>query len=511
MIINKNIDIGVENDIISSINTEAPKCFGKFNPEKVILEKTPDNDPNIVKSLNNIVIRNKIYSNAQKILNNNQEDKIIQDYKKNSNILELTKKFDLPPLYLLNIIFKNKYDKNIIYIIKHKDILDKQDYQSFNIAYHNDYFTIENKFNKEILVYKEFIKNYLFKNKIKFTEHEFWFETFDYEFNKKHIHWILYSNDYGSCLEKKYPNQLDTNIQQIQSQSKYKNKTGIIFFANNICSQYKISNSILIYLKQDNNFEIANNIQIRETSKSGDFYKFGIESKTDKVTHHYYYKYYPLFLEKYRHIIKNNSIKWAMMEIGIDSYRSLKLWEKYFPQAYIYGLDIGIGDKGKNFEIFKCDQSNITELTKVSDVILEQDKKMFFIIDDGSHHPDHQILTFNLFFDKLLAYGGCYIIEDVETSYWTKNKIYAYDTRFGYKKSNSAIELAKNLIDDVNGEFLSDDNKSTHTKSFSDLINENVRGLVANIFFGQNNIIIMKKNLDDLVVNKREYRFKENL
>ena len=148
MIINKNIDIGVENDIISSINTEAPKCFGKFNPEKVILEKTPDNDPNIVKSLNNIVIRNKIYSNAQKILNNNQEDKIIQDYKKNSNILELTKKFDLPPLYLLNIIFKNKYDKNIIYIIKHKDILDKQDYQSFNIAYHNDYFTIENKFNK---------------------------------------------------------------------------------------------------------------------------------------------------------------------------------------------------------------------------------------------------------------------------------------------------------------------------------------------------------------------------
>jgi hypothetical protein len=272
----------------------------------------------------------------------------------------------------------------------------------------------------------------------------------------------------------------------------------------------EISNAIPIYLKNDNKL---NNIVMNITSKQGDFYKFGLESKTDKITHHYYYKYYPIWLERYRDIIKNSNSnnEWAMIEIGIDHYRSLKLWQKYFPKTFIYGIDIGLQDKGGDYEIFKCDQSDLKQLTIVSDKILKTNKKIFFIIDDGSHHPDHQILTFNIFFDKLLAYGGCYIIEDIETSYWSKNDIYGYKTNFGLNVKNSAIEITKNLIDDINGEFVNENNRLIRNKNLNTLVPEAIRNLISSISYGQNNIVIMKKSLEDLEINARPYRFEENL
>lgn len=501
---NKKIDIKFENDIVSKTDIKAPKCFAKKHPIN-------SSENIIINNIQNIVIKNKIFKNANKFNSDNTVQQLITDYNEGkTNILELSSKYDLPPLYLLNIIFKKKYDKNILYISKNKHILADLDYKIFNIAYNNDLFTIENKIDKNLFVYKEFIKMLLYKNNIKFIENDFWFELEDFDYDGKKITWILYSNEYGSCITKLYENVFNSNL--IFIQSKYKNKNGIVLFENNFCSELSFGGLIqTIFLPIDNNF-MTNNITIKETSKDGDFYKFGLESKTDKVTHHHYWKYYPLFLEKYRKIISNNKdIKYGMMEIGINHYRSIKLWEKYFPESFIYGLDIGFDGGGKNYEIFKCDQSDLIQLTNVSNTIIKQNKIIFFIIDDGSHHPDHQIKTFNLFFDKLLAYGGCYIIEDIETSYWSKNDIYGYETKFGYKNKNSAIEIAKNLIDDVNSEFLSEDNKKTLTDDFNLKINPYVRSLISNIFFGQNNIIITKKNLEDLEINKREYRFSNNL
>lgn len=493
----KPINIKFENDIIKEINIIIPDCYKKTKENK---EKFVENE------IKNIVIKNNIFENAK---NFDKQDELVVNYKKLTNIIDLSKKYKLPPLYLLNIIFKNKYNKDIIHIHKNKNILDDKDYKSFNLAYNNDYYTIENKINTNLYIYKEYVKNVLYKNNIIFIENTFWFELDNFEYNNKKIKWILYTYEYEACFKKKYKNNFDDNLTFIID--KYKNDNGIIFFCNNFCSSLEISNTILINLPINENFS-ANDIIIKDTSKNGDFYKYGIESKTDKVTHHFYYRYYPIFLERYRNIIKNNkNINWGMIEIGIDHYRSLKLWNKYFPESYIYGIDIGFQDKGKNYEIFKCDQSKSKELNDVSNIIIKQNKSIFFIIDDGSHHPDHQIKTFNLFFDKLLAYGGCYIIEDIETSYWTKNNIYGYNTNFGYKNKNSAIEITKNLVDDINSEFLNDNNLESHDNNLNNLINPNIRNLISNIFFGQNNIIITKKTLEELEINKREYRFKNNL
>ena len=67
--------------------------------------------------------------------------------------------------------------------------------------------------------------------------------------------------------------------------------------------------------------------------------------------------------------------------------------------------------------LHKIDQSNSLELDKfVATVGIKFD----VILDDGSHVPEHQILTINKLWD-LVKPGGVYIIEDIETSYWKKS------------------------------------------------------------------------------------------
>ena len=48
------------------------------------------------------------------------------------------------------------------------------------------------------------------------------------------------------------------------------------------------------------------------------------ESKTDKISHHGYQRFYPWFLAHFR----NKNIN--LLEIGIDRTESLKLWKGYF-------------------------------------------------------------------------------------------------------------------------------------------------------------------------------------
>ena len=54
------------------------------------------------------------------------------------------------------------------------------------------------------------------------------------------------------------------------------------------------------------------------------FYEIGLESGTDKVTHHRYDRFYPLFLDNLRRE------EFSMLEIGIDQKKSLDLWKEYF-------------------------------------------------------------------------------------------------------------------------------------------------------------------------------------
>lgn len=246
-----------------------------------------------------------------------------------------------------------------------------------------------------------------------------------------------------------------------------------------------------------------NDITNMDANTSNDFYQYGLESGTDKISHHGYHFIYPKYISQYKNIPDA-----AMIEIGIERKCSLQLWKKYFPSAFIYGIDINISDEGEQYKIFKADQSDITQLNNVNN---EMERPVFFVIDDGSHIPEHQIVTFNVFFEKLLP-GGTYIIEDIETSYWTKEGLYGYNTNYGYRDSKTIVAFFKLLVDDVNSEFLTNENKGIQTSLVSDKISDFNRKNISTITFAHNCIIITKKTKEETdFYGDREYRFKDKL
>lgn len=187
----------------------------------------------------------------------------------------------------------------------------------------------------------------------------------------------------------------------------------------------------------------------------------------DKANGHVYHEIYPLYIEQFR------DKEFTLFEIGIDQGKSFELWKQYFPLAKIYGMDIGKEFKTDRGEVFKGDQSKLEDLKQVTDQI----GKCELIIDDGSHFPEHQILTFEYLFNDVLTNNGVYIIEDTECSYWhPQRKIYDYPS--GYL----------NLID----YFTKYNHKVNHQyNGFDNSLN------IKTITFGPNCIIITKGDIND--------------
>lgn len=231
--------------------------------------------------------------------------------------------------------------------------------------------------------------------------------------------------------------------------------------------------------------------------KQKSFEDLGRASKSDKIFHHGYHRFYPLFLERLR------EKKISMLEIGVYKGESIKLWSKYFSKAKIYGLDNKVGYKFDKGEVFKGDQSDTNVLNTITKKI---GNKVNFIIDDGSHKPEHQIVTFNYLFPNLLKQEGIYIIEDIETSYWKNGVCHGYPIKCGYKHHNNVVEVFKNVIDTLNSEFI---NKSAI--EYPKQIPLKVIKQISLVSFQYNSIIIKKKSKNDKYYEGRQYRFQKYL
>jgi|AntAceMinimDraft_1070359.scaffolds.fasta_scaffold22263_2 hypothetical protein len=120
----------------------------------------------------------------------------------------------------------------------------------------------------------------------------------------------------------------------------------------------------------------------------------------------------------------------------------------------IVGLGYGIGSAvATGFKkvvsnkaiLYTGDQSDVEFLRKMKEDLGEAER-FDVIIDDGSHVPWHQIFTLETIFDTWLKPGGLYVIEDIETSYWTspEAKSYGYDIiDTGVGSPGSAVEKLK--------------------------------------------------------------------
>ena len=128
------------------------------------------------------------------------------------------------------------------------------------------------------------------------------------------------------------------------------------------------------------------------------------EGHGDKGTAHTYINEYEKLLDGYR---ENSTV----LEIGICQGESLKMWDEYFINSEVYGIDITDQYiKG----LIKENKYNIIIGNACSEEIIKQLNHLTFdiIIDDGSHLIDDQINSFNILKHKMKP-NGIYIIEDV--------------------------------------------------------------------------------------------------
>ena len=150
-----------------------------------------------------------------------------------------------------------------------------------------------------------------------------------------------------------------------------------------------------------------------------DLCELALKYGTDKWgpgAHHYTPHYDDLFWDR------RNEVK-KVLEIGLgnpvnrpfpdriyESGASHRMWEEYFPNAEIYGLDVHtylLVNEGR-IHSFQCNQHEEASLQNVLPLI---GKDFDLIVDDGSHVPHDQVMTAK-YFVPLLAPHGIYVIED---------------------------------------------------------------------------------------------------
>ena len=108
-----------------------------------------------------------------------------------------------------------------------------------------------------------------------------------------------------------------------------------------------------------------------------------------------YFKIYEHYLEKYRG--KNP----RLLEIGVQYGGSLKMWEKYFINGEINGIDINPDCKkleDNNIKIYIGSQNDKKFLKEFADSVEDLD----IIIDDGGHTMEQQLNSF-----KILSSPNC--------------------------------------------------------------------------------------------------------
>lgn len=126
---------------------------------------------------------------------------------------------------------------------------------------------------------------------------------------------------------------------------------------------------------------------------------------TDKcVPHNYTPVYYRLLSER------ANKVK-KVLEVGIGrGAKSLQMWEEFFPNAHIYGVDLDKGslwNKGR-ITSFQLNQMNRAEMSQLG----LHYGKFDVIIEDGDHKPQAQIAALDVLL-PFVTEDGFYFIEDI--------------------------------------------------------------------------------------------------
>lgn len=136
---------------------------------------------------------------------------------------------------------------------------------------------------------------------------------------------------------------------------------------------------------------------------------------TDKGYPHRYTPIYHQFLAPLADKVER------VLEIGICVKRDLEngrtgaslfMWEEFFPNAEIFGVDIDPHSMVNEGRI-RSAVANQTDLNGMETAAMQfGDEEFDVIVDDGSHHPDDQVAAAVIML-PWLALDGHYFIEDI--------------------------------------------------------------------------------------------------
>ena len=167
-----------------------------------------------------------------------------------------------------------------------------------------------------------------------------------------------------------------------------------------------------------------------------------------------------------------------VLEIGVETGCSHRMWLEYFPNATIYGFDIfNEEDRSGYVQAFKklmkgnpyldrsvCFKGNQQEVKDMNRFLIMYGNDFDLIIDDGGHTMRQQQITLKVLFDAVKS-GGQYVIEDLHTCSGQWKSLYGFDV----------IEDGDTLTTDLVKSLESRDNSITQTNYINEIEMKSIR------------------------------------
>ena len=186
--------------------------------------------------------------------------------------------------------------------------------------------------------------------------------------------------------------------------------------------------------------------------------ELGEWNASDRAEHKYTYLYDEIFAP-----IRYAAVR--VMDIGYARGRGTRALAEFFPRGTIHSFDIDPNMKHYSnlskelktrIKLYQGDQSDPESIKRVLHQVYngpKNDKKKGYrqfdiIIDDGSHEPEHQRISFKTLWPEV-APGGLYIIEDFHPYYsngehvtvsWLFEMVHELN-RYGDKTAESTLDV----------------------------------------------------------------------
>ncbi len=132
------------------------------------------------------------------------------------------------------------------------------------------------------------------------------------------------------------------------------------------------------------------------------------DKDTDKLVDHSYVPVYETLFAP----LREKPV--TLLEIGVLRGGSLLAWLEFFPAARILGLDVAPPSN------LRHERLTLIAGNQTDEALLRSLGQLDIVIDDGSHVPEEQALSYRILRDRV---SYCYCVEDIQPvasalAYW---------------------------------------------------------------------------------------------